>query len=128
MSNFRRSAGTLWTYGAVLAALAGGGALVARDHGWLDSVPCSLDDGTDDPASDSSRSSIATVGFEEEAPPAPSSRQPEQTGERNSSGANKPAVAARPTDSTTAIGSGCSGTGARLSIVKVKMVPRLASL
>jgi LysM repeat protein len=169
-------------HGAVLAALAGGGALVAREQGWLDSVPwsqhagpernslaanglddevpgtagpdefegvpgmlmsqsepddlapepgleddardlqrrripprheptgptitLSLDDG-DDLSADNGRSSIATVGFEEEAPPAPST--PGQTGEGNSSEANKPAVAARPTDSTKAIGSSRSG-------------------
>jgi LysM repeat protein len=150
--------------------MAGGAALIARERGWLDSVPqlkrtspakielaagdlddavpspfdpvefdgdggmhtfqsekddpalepgrheaaelrisLSLDDSSDDDSVDSSRSKIATAGFEEDAPPAPSSPQDERARERNSSGANKPAVAARPTDTTKAVGSARNG-------------------
>src|SRR5262249_51474949 len=39
MSNFHRWAGKPWSYGAIFAALAGVGALIAREQGWLDSVP-----------------------------------------------------------------------------------------
>jgi LysM repeat protein len=170
MSNSRRTAGTLWAYGALFAAMAGGAALIARERGWLDSVPqlkrtgpakielaasdlddaapspfdrvefdgdggtrmspsesdepapehgrhdaaelkisLSLDDSIDDDSADSGRPKIATAGFEENAPPAPSSPQDEPAGERISSGANKPAVAARPTDTTKAVGSARNG-------------------
>src|SRR5262245_34106003 len=184
MSNSRRTAGTPWAYGALLAAMAGGAVLIARERGWLDSLPqlkrtspakielaanavadtvpspfdpvefdgdsgprmspsesddpapepvrqndasvprpgiprrqdsggvqisLSLDDGIEDDSSDSSRSKIATAGFEENAPPAPSSSQDEPARERNSSGPNKPAVAARPTDATKAAGSAGNG-------------------
>src|SRR5262245_35837105 len=185
MSNSRRTAGTLWAYGALFAAMAGGAALIARERGWLDSLPqlkrgshpklelaasdlddtvpspfepiefdrvsgsrmspsesddaapepgrqddardpprrgiprrqdsggvkvsLSLDDSRDDDSGDGSRSTIATAGFEENAPPAPSSSQNDSAGERNSSPTNKPAVAARPTDTTKAVGSARNG-------------------
>jgi LysM repeat protein len=175
-------AGMPWTYGAVLAALAGVGAIIAREQGWpgslallnrssaarnaqatserddnirgsfdhdmFDDIPLmlaqsepekllpsdlhdedtapagrvvpasqnppetlitlSLDDGADEPAEEAPPK-IAKVGFEEETPPSKSGPQADPANGRNSSGANKPAVAARPTDSTKAIGSSRNG-------------------
>jgi LysM repeat protein len=72
-------------------------------------ITLSLDDSSDDQPADAAPSKIATVGFEVEIAQTRSGPQTESGSERNSSGANKPAVAARPTDVSKAVGSSRNG-------------------